>query len=53
MESSTYDMYLLYMNPSDGIFGVIGSQTDDTLTLGPKNFMELEDYELNKEKVYF
>lgn len=40
METSTFDPCLYITTEVDGPFGVVGLQTDDTLILGDKEFME-------------
>lgn len=49
MHVSSYNPCLLITN-KDNIFGIVGLQTDDTLILGDKTFLRLEDHELEKAK---
>ncbi|CCE31981.1 uncharacterized protein CPUR_05839 [Claviceps purpurea 20.1] len=48
MEPSTFDQCLLITTAESGCFGIIGIQTDDTLGLGDKDFLEYEETELRK-----
>jgi hypothetical protein len=50
MIQSTYDPCLLHTE-KEGLFGVIGMQTDDTLFVGNKAFVKLENDELNKAQI--
>ena len=47
MIQSTYDPCLLH-TIRQGMFGLVGMQTDDTLILGDDNFIQLERDELTK-----
>ena len=46
MKQSTYDPCLLYTNSEDTGFGIVGLQTDDTLIVGDKKFVQAEEKEL-------
>ncbi|RAL67679.1 hypothetical protein DID88_008420 [Monilinia fructigena] len=46
MKQSTYDPCLLYANSEDTGFGIVGLQTDDTLIIGDKKFVQAEEKEL-------
>jgi hypothetical protein len=46
MEQSTYDPCLMVTKAPDGPFGIVGLQTDDTLFIGDRRFVDLEDKEL-------
>ena len=50
METSTYDPCLLITKTemSEGCFGVVGMQTDDTLILGTESFSTLEEEQLKE-----
>ena len=50
MIPSTYDPCLL-VTSTNQFFGIVGMQTDDTLFLGDKTFVELEEKELEKAKL--
>ncbi|OXV09105.1 hypothetical protein Egran_03132, partial [Elaphomyces granulatus] len=50
MVQSTYDPCLLHTE-KEGLFGVVGMQTDDTLFVGNKAFAELENDELKKAQI--
>jgi hypothetical protein len=50
MMTSSYDPCLLVTTTKDA-FGVVGMQTDDTLILGDRNFVQLENEELQKAKL--
>ena len=50
MTLSTYDPCLLVTN-TNKFFGIVGMQTDDTLFLGDKTFVELEEKELKEAKL--
>jgi hypothetical protein len=50
MQQSTYDPCLLTTVKRDDCFGVVGLQTDDTLTLGNLPFADKEEKELQKAK---
>ena len=49
METLTYDPCLLITK--NGLFGIVGIQTNDTLILGSKEFIAQEDSELQKAKL--
>lgn len=46
MKASTFDPCLLITTEESGCFGILGVQTDDTLSLGDKALLEREDTEL-------
>jgi hypothetical protein len=48
MVTSTYDPYLLIT--SDGFFGIIGMQTDDTLMICSPEFSAKEEEKIQKAK---
>ena len=48
IETSTYDPYLLITKELNGLFRVVGMQTDDTLILRDDDFMSRKDTELKK-----
>ena len=55
METSTYDPCLLITQPTASGFGIVGMQTDDTLSLSDKVFADKESKELRfsaKEKQF-
>lgn len=47
MEQSTYDPCLMVTKNPQGPFGIVGLQTDDTLFVGDRQFVDLEDSELS------
>jgi hypothetical protein len=46
MEASTFDPCLLLTTKQSTLFGMVGMQTDDTLILGTKKFLEKEEEEI-------
>jgi hypothetical protein len=46
MTTSTYDPCLLITNGGPETFGMVGLQTDDTLTIGTSAFSNAEDIAL-------
>lgn len=51
MEPSTFDPCLLITRESNGPFGLVGMQTDDTLFLGDDQFVRLEDEKIREKKL--
>lgn len=50
MNQSTYDPCLLYLD-KQGLFGVVGMQTNDTLILANDTLAKLEDEQLLEAKI--
>ncbi|KAI0997196.1 hypothetical protein K3495_g10990 [Podosphaera aphanis] len=50
MVTSMYDPCLLITSPQSGHFGIVGMQTDDTISLSDEGFANLEENELQKAR---
>ncbi|KAI0995299.1 hypothetical protein K3495_g12883 [Podosphaera aphanis] len=50
MKTSTYDPCLLYSNNSEGDFGIVGLQTDETIFLANGSFATKEEVKLKQAK---